>query len=134
MPLMFGPRGGVGERVAALDFMVAIGTHTADDTMRTERHVGQAVVDERRAARIFNSCCDDPANIRQAGRDCRRDVREYRVPSQRAVPVALNRCWSSRHVPLRAVFPHECVGFSVGPVPVWASPPRIIHFTSLLGA
>jgi lactate racemase len=62
MPLMFETlERELGPRVADLDFLIALGTHTPMTDEQLARHVGRPVVDGTAGARrIFNHRWDDP--------------------------------------------------------------------------
>ena len=60
-------------RVAALDFLVALGTHTPMSDEQLSRLVGRPVVDGRAGARrIFNHRWDDPGDVRRRSARFRR--------------------------------------------------------------
>src|SRR5688572_17774595 len=63
MPLMFEAlERELGTRVAALDYLVALGTHSPMNDAQLSRLVGQPVVDGMAGShRIFNHRWDDPA-------------------------------------------------------------------------
>jgi nickel-dependent lactate racemase len=130
----------LGPRVAALDYLVALGTHAPMDDEALTRLVGAPVVDGRVGSRrIFNHHWDDPATFVELGTIPAREIAD--ITSGRlntAVPVALNRLVVEydRVIICGPVFPHEVVGFSGGTkylFPGIAAPP-IIHFTHWLGA
>jgi lactate racemase len=141
MPVMFeGLERELGERVAALDFLVALGTHSPMNDEALSRLLGRQVTDGRAGARrIFNHRWDDPATFVELGSIPGADIArltEGRLTN--AVPVALNRLVTEYdHILICGpVFPHEVVGFSGGTkylFPGIAAPP-IIHFTHWLGA
>ena len=62
MPLMFELLGReIGPRVAALDYLVALGTHTPMSDAQLSAHIGRTVVNGRAGAHhIFNHRWDDP--------------------------------------------------------------------------
>jgi lactate racemase len=127
-------------RVAALDFLVALGTHTAMTDAQLSRHVGRPVVDGRAGARrIFNHRWDDPAQFVELGTIDAATIGQLTGGRLRQeVRVALNRLVVEYdHILICGpVFPHEVVGFSGGTkylFPGIAAPP-MIHFTHWLGA
>ncbi len=130
----------LGGRVAALDYLVALGTHSPMDDRQLSALVGRPVVDGRAGARrIFNHRWDDPATFVQLGMipaSVVADVTEGRL--RQDVPVALNRLATEYdHVIICGpVFPHEVVGFSGGTKYLFPgiAAPEIIHFTHWLGA
>jgi lactate racemase len=141
MPLMFETlERELGERVAALDFLVALGTHTPMTDAQLSRHVGQAVVDGKAGQRrIFNHRWDDPATFVKLGEIPSADVRDLTGGRlNEPVPVALNKLLVEYdHVLICGpVFPHEVVGFSGGTKYLFpgVAAADIIHFTHWLGA
>jgi nickel-dependent lactate racemase len=126
--------------VAALDFLVALGTHSPMTDAQLGALIGRPVVGGRAGERrIFNHRWDDPASFAELGTIPARaiaNLTEGRL--QQDVPVALNRLVVEYdHVIICGpVFPHEVVGFSGGTkylFPGIAASP-IIHFTHWLGA
>lgn len=141
MPLLFGIlERELGHRVAALDFLVALGTHSPMDDRQLSALVGRPVVDGRAGARrIFNHRWDDPSTFFDLGTipaEVVRTATEGRL--DRPVPVALNRlAVEYDHVLICGpVFPHEVVGFSGGTKYLFPgiAAPDIIHFTHWIGA
>ena len=141
MPLMFEIiERELGARVAVLDYLVALGTHTPMSDEQLTRHVGQPVT--RGAAgsrRIFNHRWDDPATFVKLGEIPGHEIAELtggRLSD--SVPVALNRLLVEYdHVLICGpVFPHEVVGFSGGTKYLFpgVAAAEIIHFTHWLGA
>jgi nickel-dependent lactate racemase len=141
MPLVFETlERSLGPRVAALDFLVALGTHSPMDDAQLSAHVGRPVVNGIAGARrIINHRWDDPSTFAALGSIPAREIEELTGGLLREdVPVALNRLVTEyEHVLICGpVFPHEVVGFSGGTkylFPGIAAPP-IIHFTHWLGA
>jgi nickel-dependent lactate racemase len=141
MPLMFATLERVlGPRVAALDYLVALGTHMPmsdaqlTDLLGTPVHAGMAGT-----RHVFNHRWDDPATFATLGTipaSTIADLTGGRL--QRDVPVALNRLVTEYdHVLICGpVFPHEVVGFSGGTKYLYPgiAAPDIIHFTHWLGA
>ena len=127
-------------RVAALDFLVALGTHTPMDDARLTKLVGRPVVDGRTGrSRIFNHNWSDPATFTHLGTIPAREIEELtngRMAED--VPVALNRlAVEYDHVLICGpVFPHEVAGFSGGTKYLFPgiAAPDIIHATHWLGA
>ena len=130
----------LGPRVAALDFLVALGTHSPMSDAQLSRLVGRPVVDGRAGARrIFNHSWDDPSVFALLGTIPARDVAAITGDVLRQpVRVALNRLvLEYDHVLICGpVFPHEVVGFSGGTKYLFPgiAAPEIIHFTHWLGA
>jgi len=130
----------LGPRVAALDFLVALGTHSPMDDEALGRLVGRPVINGSCGrSRIFNHRWDDPATFTNLGTIPARDIAEITGGRlEQDVPVSLNRAVVEYdHVLVCGpVFPHEVVGFSGGTkylFPGIAAAP-IIHFTHWLGA
>jgi nickel-dependent lactate racemase len=130
----------LGPRVAALDYLVALGTHVPMSDDQLGRLIGRPVVNGRAGAhRVFNHRWDDPATFVELGTipaGVIRDLSQGRL--HQPVTVALNRLVVDYdHVLICGpVFPHEVVGFSGGTkylFPGIAAAP-IIHFTHWLGA
>ncbi len=141
MPMMFDViEKGLAPRVAALDFLVALGTHAPMDDEHLSRLVGRPVVDGRAGdRRIFNHSWDDPASFARLGTIPAADIAELTGGRLREdVPVALNRLVTEYdHVLICGpVFPHEVAGFSGGTKYLFPgiAAPEIIHFTHWLGA
>lgn len=141
MPLMFETlERELGPRVAALDFLVALGTHTPMTDDQLGRHLGRPVMDgivgQRR---IFNHRWDDPATFVTLGTIPAAEIEVLTGGRLRQdVPVALNRLLVEyEHVLICGpVFPHEVVGFSGGAKYLFpgVAASEIIHFTHWLGA
>jgi nickel-dependent lactate racemase len=141
MPLMFDVLAReVGPRTAALDYLVALGTHPPMDDVHLGRLVGRPVAGGRAGrSRIFNHRWDEPSTFAELGTIPAREIADITGGRlDQDVPVALNRLvLEYDHVLICGpVFPHEVVGFSGGTkylFPGIAAPP-IIHFTHWLGA
>jgi len=141
MPLMFEVlERELGPRVAALDFLVALGTHTPMNDEQLSQLVGRPVVNGRAGERrIYNHRWDDPATYATLGTIPAAAIEELSQGRlSQAVPVALNRLVVEYdHVLICGpVFPHEVVGFSGGTKYLFPgiAAPEIIHFTHWLGA
>jgi nickel-dependent lactate racemase len=141
MPLMFETlERELGGRVKALDYLVALGTHTPMSDEQLGRHVGHPVVDGAAGSRrIFNHRWDDPSTFVKLGSIPSHEIAEITQGRLREeVPVALNRLLVEYdHVIICGpVFPHEVVGFSGGTKYLFpgVAAPEIIHFTHWLGA
>ncbi len=141
MPLMFEIlERELGSRVAALDYLVALGTHSPMSDAQLTRLVGRPVAGGVAGTRrIFNHRWDDPATFVQLGTIPAAEIAALTGSHlSQDVPVSLNRLVTEYdHVLICGpVFPHEVVGFSGGTkylFPGIAAPP-IIHFTHWLGA
>ncbi len=141
MPLMFEIlEQELGARVAALDFLVALGTHPPMDDAQLTAHVGCSVSDGRVGRRrIYNHAWDDPAAFVTLGEIPAVEIQELTGGRlNQAVPVRLNRLiLDYDHILICGpVFPHEVVGFSGGAKYFFPgiAGPEIIHFTHWLGA
>lgn len=129
-------------KVAALDYLIALGTHRAMNEEALSRLVG-ASPEERQhnfpGVRIYNHYWDHPDTFFTAGVI---SPEESRALSQGmlslAVPVRLNRLVLDYDVILVCgpVFPHEVVGFSGGSKYIMPgiSGAEVINFTHWLGA
>jgi len=141
MPLVFGIlERELGPRVAALDFLVALGTHTPMNDEQLTKLLGTPVVNGYAGKRrIYNHRWDDPATFAELGTIPAREIADLSQGLlNEDVPVALNRLVVEYdHVLICGpVFPHEVVGISGGTkylFPGIAAPP-MIHFTHWLGA
>ena len=142
VPLMFDEiEHALAGRVAALDYLVALGTHSPMNDADLGRLVGRPVADGQTASgtRIFNHRWDDPSTFVHLGDLPAADVADITGGLLRQdVPVALNRLVTEYdHVIICGpVFPHEVVGFSGGTKYLFPgiAAPDIIHFTHWLGA
>jgi nickel-dependent lactate racemase len=130
----------LGPRVAALDYLVALGTHIPMSDAHLSKHVGRTVVDGRAGGRrIFNHRWDDPATFAELGTIPAAEIADITGGRlNQPVPVALNRLVVEYdHVLICGpVFPHEVVGFSGGTKYLFPgiAAADIIHFTHWLGA
>ena len=141
MPLMFDVlERELAGRVAALDYLVALGTHMPMDDAALSRLVGRPVSDGHAGrSRIFNHRWDDPATFANLGASPAREIADLTAGRlNQDVPVSLNRLvLEYDHVLICGpVFPHEVVGFSGGSKYLFPgiAAPEIIHFTHWLGA
>jgi lactate racemase len=141
MPLLFDVLDEeLGRRAAALDFLVALGTHAPMSDAQLSRLVGREVVNGRAGARsVFNHRWDDPAAFATLGTIPAAEIEDITGGRlRRDVTVALNKLpLAYDHVIVCGpVFPHEVVGFSGGTKYLFPgiAGPEIIHFTHWLGA
>jgi lactate racemase len=141
LPLMFEiVERELGPRVAALDYLVALGTHSPMDDRQLSALIGRPVAGGFAGQRrIFNHRWDDPATFAHLGTIPASVVEEVTGGRlSHSVPVALNRLATEYdHVLICGpVFPHEVVGFSGGTKYLFPgiAAPDIIHFTHWLGA
>ena len=141
MPLMFEALGeALGPRAAALDFLLALGTHQPLSDEQLSRLVGRPVVNGQAGrSRVFNHRWDLEGTFVTLGTIPAAEIAALSGGLLAAdVPVSLNRLLLDydRIVICGPVFPHEVVGFSGGTkylVPGVAGP-DIINFTHWLGA
>lgn len=130
----------LGPRVAALDYLVALGTHQPMTDAQLTRLLGRPVIDGAAGrSRVFNHRWDLPDTFATLGTIPAADMRQLSGGRlDRDVTVSLNRLIFEYDQILICgpVFPHEVVGFSGGNkyfVPGIAGP-EIIHATHWLGA
>ncbi len=132
----------VGAHTAALDYLIALGTHPPMPAEAIDRLVGMP--GPERAARyprtqIFNHTWDDPTQLATIGTIPADEAAELTDGLLRdAVPVTLNkRILDYDHLIICGpVFPHEVAGFSGGAKYLFPgiAGPDIINFTHWLGA
>jgi len=141
MPLMFDAIGmEAGTRVAALDYLVALGTHQPMSDLQLGRLIGRQVTDGRAGrSRIFNHRWDDPGTFASLGTIPAAEILELsRGMLECDVLVALNKLVFQYDQILICgpVFPHEVVGFSGGNKYLFPgiAGPDIINLTHWLGA
>jgi nickel-dependent lactate racemase len=141
MPQMFARfREALGGRAAAVDYLIALGTHQPMSDEALAAHLGVAVTDGRAGdSRVFNHAWDDPATFRTIGRIPAAEIHALsggRLAQD--VDVALNKLVFDydRVVICGPVFPHEVVGFSGGNKYFFPgiAGAEIINFTHWLGA
>ena len=141
MPLMFEALAEtLGPRVAALDYLVALGTHQPMSDDHLSRLVGRPVTDGRAgSSRVFNHRWDLDGTFVTLGTIPAAEIGQLSGGLLEVdVPVSLNKLLLEYdHIVICGpVFPHEVVGFSGGTkylVPGVAGP-DIINFTHWLGA
>ncbi len=141
MPLMFGIFDELlRPRVKALDYLVALGTHTPMSDAQLSRLVGRTVVDGQcGGSRVMNHLWSEPESFVDLGVIPASEIGEItgRLLSQDVV-VRLNRAvLDYDHIIICGpVFPHEVVGFSGGNKYFFPgiAGPEIINFTHWLGA
>jgi len=127
-------------RVAALDYLVALGTHPLMDDAQLTKLIGQPVLNGKAGdAQIFNHHWEDPGTFVRIGVIAADEIAQITNGLlAQDVPVGLNKLiLDYDHLLICGpVFPHEVVGFSGGNkyfFPGIASP-EIINFTHWLGA
>jgi nickel-dependent lactate racemase len=129
-----------GDEVAALDFLVALGTHPPMDDAALSRLLGAPVVDGRVGdSLIMNHEWADPATFVTIGEISAAEIGELSGGRlAQPVTVALNRCIFDydQIVICGPVFPHEVVGFSGGNKYYFPgiAGADVINFTHWLGA
>ena len=133
-------RGSLLPRAAALDVLIALGTHQPMGDEALTRHLGVPVVDgQAGTTRVFNHRWDDPATFVTLGTIPGDDIAALTGGRfHRAVPVSLNRLvLEYDHLLVCGpVFPHEVAGFSGGTKYLFPgiAGADIIDFTHWLGA
>jgi len=129
-----------GGRVAALDYLVALGTHQPMSDAQLSRLIVRPVISGRAGrSRIFNHHWEDPGNFAHIGTIPAGEIREATGGLlEEAVPVSLNKLIYDYDQILICgpVFPHEVVGFSGGNKYLFPgiAGAEIINFTHWLGA
>jgi len=127
-------------KVAALDYLVALGTHQPMSDAELTRLVGQPVVGGMAgASRVFNHEWADPATFAPIGEIPAPEIHALSGGRlAQTVPVSLNRRIFDydQIVICGPVFPHEVVGFSGGNKYFFPgiAGAEIINFTHWLGA
>jgi nickel-dependent lactate racemase len=141
MPLLFDLlRESIGPRAAALDFLVALGTHQPMTDAQLGRLVGQTVTNGQAGrTRIFNHEWSDPVRFALLGTIPADEIRRISGGLlAQDVPVSLNKRIFDydQLIICGPVFPHEVAGFSGGNKYFFPgiAGPEIIHFTHWLGA
>jgi nickel-dependent lactate racemase len=132
----------VGEVVAQLDVMIALGTHPPLTDAQIYERLEMTEADRRtRYARVnfFNHAWNDPAQLTEVGRLTRDEVAELTEGRfALEVVVTCNRRVRDYDVVLIVgpVFPHEVVGFSGGNKYLFPgiSGPEVLNFFHWLGA
>ncbi len=130
----------LGGRVAALDFLVALGTHQPMDDGQLSRLVGAPVVGGCTGdSHIFNHEWADPATFATIGEISAVEIAQL-SGGRLAQPVAVSlnrRIFDYDQIIICGpVFPHEVVGFSGGNKYFFPgiAGPEVINFTHWLGA
>ncbi len=141
LPLLFDVlEEALGRRAAALDVLVALGTHAPLGDAQLSQLLGRTVSEGRAGERrVLNHRWDDPGSFAELGTIPAAEIQALSGGRlRREVAVTLNR------LPLDyddllvcgPVFPHEVAGFSGGTKYLFPgiAGPEIIHFTHWLGA
>ncbi len=141
MPMMFNLfEKHLGARTAALDYLVALGTHQPMADTQLSQLVGRKVINGvAGSSRIFNHLWNDPETFIQIGVIPSEDITRFSSGQlQGDVPVRLNKLiMDYDHLLICGpVFPHEVVGFSGGNKYFFPgiAGAEIINFTHWLGA
>jgi lactate racemase len=141
MPLMFTLFAEfLQERVQALDYLVALGTHQPMNDSQLGKLIGREVTNGHAGkSRIFNHDWQDPTNFAHIGTIPSDEVSEITDGlMEQNVPVSLNKIIFDydQLIICGPVFPHEVVGFSGGNKYFFPgiAGPEIINFTHWLGA
>ena len=132
----------IGERVRALDVLIALGTHQpmSEAAICTRLEITEAERRERyRNVRFFNHAWNDPGALKRVGTIPAADI--SRLSDGRFamdVPVEINKVLFEydQVIIIGPVFPHEVVGFSGGNKYLFpgVGGPEILNFFHWLGA
>ncbi len=132
----------IGEKVAALDYLIALGTHMAMDEAALNKLFGLTA--EERGGKyakvnIFNHAWENPETFRQIGVITAEEIAAITGGLMRMeVPVTINKkLWEYDQVIICGpTFPHEVVGFSGGNKYFFpgVAGPEVINFSHWLGA
>jgi lactate racemase len=140
IPLLFRLLGETfGAHAAALDYLIALGTHPPMSDEAIALLVGTTASERSPTTRIFNHAWNDPTQLQTIGVIARDEAEELTEGILAAdVPVTLNRMVLDydQIVICGPVFPHEVAGFSGGAKYLFPgiAGPEIIDFTHWLGA
>lgn len=141
MPLMFCLlQDALARRVAALDFLIALGTHQPMSDAQKTHLIGRLVTDGQTGRSIiFNHEWGNPANFTTIGVIPAKEISQITQGMLAMdVPVSLNRLIDDYDhlIICGPVFPHEVVGFSGGNKYLFPgiAGAEIINFTHWLGA
>ncbi len=143
LPLMFRLiHDAIGDQVAALDYLIALGTHQPMSEEAIARRVGvtaEELAADYAGVHIYNHRWDDPDALTTLGVISPEEI--LRLTGgllEQAVPVTLNKMILAYDllVVCGPTFPHEVVGFSGGNKYFFPgiSGPEVINFTHWLGA
>jgi nickel-dependent lactate racemase len=132
----------IGEQAAALDYLIALGTHQPMDEAGLNR-LFDLTAEERATryakVRIYNHQWDDPATFRQIGILSAAEIGEITGGLMSMdVPVTVNKILFDydQVIVCGPTFPHEVVGFSGGNKYFFpgVAGPEVINFSHWLGA
>jgi len=129
-------------RVAALDVLIALGTHQPMSDEAIQRRLGvtaEEMAGRYASVRVFNHHWEDPATFRTLGVIPAVEIEQIsRGLLSMDVPVTINKLVFDydQLIVCGPVFPHEVVGFSGGNKYFFPgiSGPEVINFTHWLGA
>lgn len=129
-------------RAAAMDFLIALGTHPPMSEEKIDALLGMAPGERARhyaPVKVFNHCWNSPDALSQVGTLSRSRVEELSHGLLSIeVPVLINKLvlQYDHLIIIGPVFPHEVVGFSGGHKYLFPgiAAPQIINFTHWLGA
>jgi nickel-dependent lactate racemase len=132
----------LSERVAGLDYLIALGTHQAMNAAAIQRHLGVTgaeLAGKYANVRIFNHTWERPETFRTLGVIPADEIETLSNGLLRQdVPVTINKMVLDydQVIVCGPVFPHEVVGFSGGNKYFFpgVSGPEVINFTHWLGA
>ena len=132
----------LGQRVASLDYLIALGTHPPMNEAEIERLVGASTQERREHypnVHIFNHQWSNPAMLKTIGTITRQEAEQLTSGLLvDEVPITLNRMIFDydQLIICGPVFPHEVAGFSGGAKYLFPgiAGPDIINFTHWLGA
>jgi lactate racemase len=130
------------EQVAALDFLIALGTHQPLSAAQIAQRVEldpETLARDYPKARFFNHSWNDPEQLVEVGRLSRQEVGEWTGGLfEMDIAVTCNRMVKDydRLLIIGPVFPHEVVGFSGGNKYIFPgiSGPEVLNFFHWLGA
>jgi nickel-dependent lactate racemase len=131
----------IGEKAAAIDYLIALGTHMAMTEEQRYKLFGLTEADRARYAKvnIYNHEWDKPETFVQIGTIAADEIEEITGGLMRMdVPVTINKMlWDYDQVIICGpTFPHEVVGFSGGNKYFFpgVAGPEVINFSHWLGA
>jgi len=143
MPLMFRVfYDAIGDQVAALDYLIALGTHSALDDARLNKLFGltaQERQDRYAKVNIYNHEWEKPETFRQLGTIPTSEIEALTAGLlSMDVPVTINKLLFDydQVIICGPTFPHEVVGFSGGNKYFFpgVAGPEVINFSHWLGA
>ncbi|MBN1935141.1 MAG: DUF2088 domain-containing protein [Anaerolineae bacterium] len=132
----------IGDKVAALDYLIALGTHQPMDDEHLNQLFGLTAEEKARKyarVRIFNHEWEKPETFKQIGVIPAAEIKEITGGlMEMDVPVTVNKLlWEYDQIIICGpTFPHEVVGFSGGNKYFFpgVAGPEVINFSHWLGA